>query len=389
MSTISDEKNIDKIESLDKTEIESLDKTEIESLDKTEIESLDKIEIESLDKKTVITATDKSTISNGKKLNASNLKILDWTYGAMVNIISSVKTKTPKFVCIRCKKSEKDLTGSTKNTARGVSIFSPEQMCIDCELRMFPKRFHGCGFCKRPIREKFSCSICTNGFIEWINDVIQPIDSIDHLIRLSASGLINKLMRDIPSDDPTGKSTEKKDRPFILRTDDGFYKWPGFYGGITNRFSARNTKNRTAFSKSMTTKKKETEKKDKDMMIISDDDRKKCDMIDHVDDIINSKLKQKSLLEKQKESSDDIDQKGFFPVWIIPKLTKKYDLKLTDFKLTNLKLSFNPFDKILLDILEKNNIHLYSDIQINSETFAAEQIKTINPYDTRVINTKY
>ena len=31
-------------------------------------------------------------------------------------------------------------------------------LCLNCEILKYPEHFHGCGFCKRPIREKF-CNV--------------------------------------------------------------------------------------------------------------------------------------------------------------------------------------------------------------------------------------
>jgi hypothetical protein len=290
--------------------------------------------------------------------------------------------KMDRTKCIKCKRSEKDLTGSNKNSTKGVSIFSHEQMCIDCEIRFFSVRFHGCGFCKRPIREKFSCSICSDGFINWIKDVIQPIDATSRLLRLSAYRLLNKSIHDLPID--AQRNMKVDDRAFIIRIDDGFYKWPGFYAGITNRFSAQNTRNVSVIN--IESKSRDLSNRSDDMLTISVDKKKNESDYSNNSDNLDILTETEKLEKKTRiEIVDQSDQRGFFPIWIIPKLTEGYDIKLSDFKLKNLKASLNPFDKILLDILEKNDIHLYSDVQINPETFPSERIKTVNPYDTRVI----
>ena len=198
--------------------------------------------------------------------------------------------------CIQCGKTEEDLIGEKINT---INIFSIENLCLNCEILTFPERFHGCGFCKRPIREKFSCTICTSGFIHWIREVINPLDPMSICIRNSANALVEKTIH----------SHNIDKHKFIMRTLDGYYKWPGFYAGITDKFSHGS---------------------------------------------------------------------NFFPVWIIPRLTKKYKIK-------NFKFNLKIFQQILLDILETNDIHLYEDIQINPNTFTQEQIYQVNPYDTRVV----
>ena len=43
------------------------------------------------------------------------------------------------------------------------------------------------------------------------------------------------------------------------------------------------------------------------------------------------------------------------------------------------------FQKILLEIMEKNNIRLYDDIQIDPNNILPIQIRAINPYDTRIV----
>jgi hypothetical protein len=298
--------------------------------------------------------------------NTTNYVIKSLDEKANINRRSiKIIPKIDKTVCVKCKRSEKNMTGSNKNSLSGVNIFSREQMCIDCEIRYFPIRFHGCGFCKRPIREKFSCSICADGFVNWIKDVIQPLGTTSKILRLSASRLLNKSINDIIIDPDI-------DRAFILRTDDGFYKWPGFYAGVTNRFSAQNIPKSGRLVESKT---------QSSQIALTSSKILPSELLARQSGVIHEKVDSKMTIEKENQS----DQKGFFPIWLIPKLTEGYDIKLSDFKLKNLKSNLNPFDKILLNILEKNNIHLYSDVQINSESFPSNQIKIINPYDTRVI----
>lgn len=121
--------------------------------------------------------------------------------------------------CKQCKKTELKLSGSLH--PRFIN-----GLCFDCEVLTFPERFHGCGFCKRPIRERFSCTICSLGFVEWVKESIHPVDSTSKLIRLSAGNLLKKTIDDLPIEQHV----------FIKRTSDSFYHWPGFYAGTTNRF---------------------------------------------------------------------------------------------------------------------------------------------------------
>lgn len=130
--------------------------------------------------------------------------------------------------CKKCGKTEVMLTGSDKNTKLGNNIFSIEGLCLDCEVMIYPERFHGCGFCKRPIRERFSCTICTIGFTEWVKRSIYPTDKISNQVKKAAWDLVNKSINEMPI---------FENNLFLIRETDGLYKWPGFYGGVTNRFS--------------------------------------------------------------------------------------------------------------------------------------------------------
>jgi hypothetical protein len=234
------------------------------------------------------------------------------TYGFLVKKIS----KTER--CIKCCRSEQDMMGVTTNTDKGIDIFSSEKLCIECEIHQFPDRFHGCGFCKRPIREKFSCIVCSSGFIEWIKDVIEPVDNLSIVLRYAAKQLLNRTTHDHIS--PIDRNQ------FILRTNDGYYKWPGFYAGVTNKFSIKSK-------------------------IIHDDLVSEC-----------------------------------FPVWIVPRLVNDSNVKTSDLlKLDILNPDLKLFQKILLDILEKNNIRLYDDVQIDPDNILPIQIRAINPYDTRIV----
>jgi hypothetical protein len=314
----------------------------------------------------VNTITDVST-SNGLNTNTNvrtsiseNRKTLitEKKTDLKIKIFDLVTNISFNPICKICKRSEKDMTGSNKNTSKRINIFGFEQLCIDCEIIRYPERFHGCGFCKRPIREKFSCTICSNGFVDWVKDVIMPLDNTSKLLRMSASRLLNKTIHDIKIDQ----------RQFILRTDDGFYEWPGFYAGLTNRFSSHDTK-RISTRSNISTKKKNGKN-----IVLDIDSDIDFDFDSEVDSEVDRKVEIKNNI---------LHEGGFFPIWIIPKLTKKHEIKFSD-----IKISLNPFDHILLDILEKNDIHLYSDVQIDPNTFGSDQIKGVNTYDTRVIKSK-
>lgn len=265
-------------------------------------------------------------------------------------IIKSVK-RIDK--CVNCNRTEKQLVGDTSKSDKCNSIFSTDSLCIDCEIRMYPDRFHGCGFCKRPIRERFSCVICSDGFIEWIKNVIQPIDSLSMMIRQSANGLLDRSIHDLPIDH----------HKFIVRNDDGYYRWPGFYAGITNKFSAK-----SSVAPNPTETKISSDKYD--MKSHSDYTHDESKHI-HIDSEHSHKIINRSSPEPQTNC---------FPVWIIPKLTKEYDINFS-----NLRMDLRIFQTILLELLEKNNINLYEDVQIDLDKMENEQIKTINPYDTRVM----
>lgn len=204
--------------------------------------------------------------------------------------------------CLKCDKTEFELS-------EALHPKFIQGLCFDCEVLTFPERFHGCGFCKRPIREKFSCTICSLGFVEWVKDTIHPLDNTSRLIRGSAKDLLEKTIDDLPIEQ----------HEFIKRVNDSLYHWPGFYAGITNTFSSSN-------------------------------------------------------------SNDGDTEQKYFPVWIIPKLTERYDIDYSQFK-----FDLKNFQRVLLDILKTNNINLYDDIQIDLTELQPEQIAKVNPYDTRIV----
>lgn len=249
------------------------------------------------------------------------------------------KKETKCNSCVNCHKTEEELAGEPDTLSLSKEPdemrLSNEKLCLNCEIMLYPDRFHGCGFCKRPIREKFSCTICANGFNSWLRSEIYGSDTLSQMLRISADSLlceqIHKNQSSIISSFfcdlictssklikfKSTKSEESKpsnsdlQHKFILRTSDSYYKWPGFYAGITDKFS------------------------------------------------------QKS---------------NFFPVWIIPRLDTRYCMKYT-----KLKPDVKMFQRMILEILEANNISLYEDIQIDLDVFDKNQIKEVNPYDTRIV----
>ncbi len=256
----------------------------------------------------------------------------------MNTIINSFNKITKKTLhcksCINCLKTEEELAGydnalysvlhGSFSQTEEIKRFCDENLCLNCEIIEYPERFHGCGFCKRPIREKFSCTICTNGFNSWIRSEIYGSDALSHMLRVSADSLLD-IKTIFPSffcklyhknSMESRGSNQHNFNKFILRTSDSYYKWPGFYSGVTDKFS------------------------------------------------------QKS----------NMSESNFFPVWIIPKLDINHCVKYT-----NLKPDIKMFQRMILEILETNNIKLYEYVQIDLELFDVSKIKEANSYDTRII----
>lgn len=44
----------------------------------------------------------------------------------------------------------------------------PGELCDDCELKQFPKTYHGCCFCRKTIRFGQMCNTCRPGFEKWL-----------------------------------------------------------------------------------------------------------------------------------------------------------------------------------------------------------------------------
>ncbi len=106
-----------------------------------------------------------------------------------------------------------------------INRLSQEGLCFNCEVRDFPERYHACGFCKRPLKYKFSCSICTDGFNEWIKSQIHPTDTQTAILRTIGKSILNV---------PLEMLNNMDNKHFIIRTKDSFFKWPGFYAGPLN-----------------------------------------------------------------------------------------------------------------------------------------------------------
>lgn len=263
-----------------------------------------------------------------------------------------IKTINWCNVCTNCNRTEKDLVGTSVNTLKNLNIFSVEGLCLDCEIILFPERFHGCGFCKRPIRERFCCTICSMGFIEWINNSIHPMNSFNEMVKRSAFKLVECNIYDLP---------EIENNKFILRNDDGYYKWPGFYAGITNRFSKKPINVLQSYTNNKLNNDVEYENT--------------CTYTDTstgFDVLVDSFVNEPVMIYQNTDN--------FIPVWIIPRVFKQ-----PCFLIADIKLELDLFQNWLLETLESNNIYLYADVQIDAETISLEQIVKINPYDTRVI----
>lgn len=223
--------------------------------------------------------------------------------------------------CNQCKLSLDQLAGeSLLHKFSNISFlnkFSSEGLCYNCEVLKFPNRFRGCMFCKRPIRGKNSCTICADGFEEWLKSEINLIGMTGYIIKKIARNLLNERKLDIHD------INDANDKQFIIRNDDNFYNWPGFYvGNYSECFYVGN----------------------------------------------------------YSECSDN-----FYPIWIIPKLHKKLDC-LDIEKLNYLDLiNISKYKLILLDLLKINNINLYDNTQIKLENISTDQIIKINSFNTKII----
>lgn len=275
---------------------------------------------------------------------------------------SIIKAVNPINSCILCGRSERNLMGTQINSKKNIQIFCTEELCIDCEIKKYPERFHGCGFCKRPIRERFSCTICSEGFVEWVKTSMHPMDTLSEFVRRSASDLVNRSIYDLYDLDNS---------QFIMREDDGYYKWPGFYAGITNKFS------RTTYNSSSIDKNEDDISINKNEDDISTNYKHFNISKEIFFDVSDIKI---AAVNKENKSALLQNADSFIPVWIVPRMTKQFKFSLTD-----LKFDIKIFQNLLIEILQNNNINLYYHIQIDPEIINFDQIVKINTYDTRVI----
>ena len=103
-----------------------------------------------------------------------------------------------------------------------------------------------------------------HGFNSWIRSEICGSDALSQMLRISAESLLATKPLEKESNDPNkqhksviptflcdlfcvgsesklaeNKSDHLLKHKFILRTSDSYYKWPGFYAGITDKFSQK------------------------------------------------------------------------------------------------------------------------------------------------------
>ena len=71
------------------------------------------------------------------------------------------------------------------------------------------------------MKNNLLCSICYDGFINWILTIGMPEKSIDRFM--------NKIL--YPSE-KLYQIVSENNKNFIIRTDDSLYRWPGFYCGL-------------------------------------------------------------------------------------------------------------------------------------------------------------
>lgn len=113
----------------------------------------------------------------------------------------------------------------------GQLLLSPDGLCLSCEIVEYPGRFHGCAFCRKPLRNMFSCTICRQGFTNWIITTILSEHMNIIMLRKRANKLANKII----------ESGYIQNKEFIYRESQSFLdtEWPGFYAGVLN-LSAEN-----------------------------------------------------------------------------------------------------------------------------------------------------
>jgi hypothetical protein len=120
--------------------------------------------------------------------------------------------------CYNCKRSAYDITRSLKHK----NIYCAEKLCLDCEIIFYPERFHGCSFCKRPIKYNSCCTLCMCGFIDWIKQLINEKTTS----KVASTVIIYHVKNMLKN------MNESLNNSFICRNNDNFHKWPGFYCGL-------------------------------------------------------------------------------------------------------------------------------------------------------------
>ena len=111
-----------------------------------------------------------------------------------------------------------------ENTDRSNTLLSSEGLCLECEITTYPQRFHGCAFCRRPLRDLFACTTCRMGFAEWIKDVIPPETLVLKSVREQANNIVTGVI----------ESGYIENREFLFRESQLMCRWPGFYAGTLN-----------------------------------------------------------------------------------------------------------------------------------------------------------
>lgn len=141
-----------------------------------------------------------------------------------------------RSVCVTCEKDLQPFTtadetnvyrleDAKESTDRSLTLLSPENECIDCEIQSHPERFHGCAFCRRPLRDLFACTPCRIGFAEWIKESINSDTIALSIIKRQANNIVLGII----------ESGYIENREFIYRPDEtSYFKWPGFFAGMSN-----------------------------------------------------------------------------------------------------------------------------------------------------------
>lgn len=223
-------------------------------------------------------------------------------------------------VCVACHRevssADEDRKIIRSNSEK--SFLSPEQLCIKCEIVKFPERFHGCAFCRKPLRCAFACCACRIGFAEWVKKVIPKENLMFCGVRKNAMKTVTFLLRDgsminrefINSFNPDASDT---DRLVGLVS---CLEWKGFYAGITNI------------------------------------------------------------------GADGNPTDSYLPTWIIPSKIQINPRSISLVKGLTDAAKLKLFENKLIQILEHNHIYLYKDVQIDLVNFDSSKIKSVTPYNS-------